>query len=210
MNKYSKMVDVYSFGIILWESMELRCPWCHDERFRVGAFQGKIMTAVENDERPPMTKERIETAPKGFDALIMRCWDKDPDVRPRFLNILHELQDMELEIAERDESKRKKRLVPKGSLVFRGFATYDVGVRSSVEEGNGSVQRLHRRSASDIYDAMSDRKRSDLRDAKVVNVFELSQMRPVENVIAPSHSEAASKVRGGSNGESGGVGENSV
>lgn len=93
---YDNKIDVYSFGIIMWECLALSQPWTHDgTRFETGPINAKIMNAVEAGERPPIRPEQAALAPSGFVDLMKRCWDSDPIARPRFLKILHLLQDME-------------------------------------------------------------------------------------------------------------------
>lgn len=91
---YDKKIDVYSFGIILWEALELSQPWTHDgTRFQRGPLNSKIMNAVEAGERPPISNE--DEAPKGYVSLVKACWDGDPKRRPNFRDVLYRLQDME-------------------------------------------------------------------------------------------------------------------
>jgi len=100
--RYDKKIDVYSFGIIMWESLTLSKPWTHDgTRFQRGPVRAIIMEAVENGERLPISDAAKKVSPSGFIALMEKCWDANPNARLPFLRVLYALQDMELEITNR-------------------------------------------------------------------------------------------------------------
>jgi serine/threonine protein kinase len=72
--KYSIKVDVYSFGMVLWEMAERRRPFDHlTSRF-------DIMDAIRAGNRPPFSAE----CPAALRALIQRCWQSEPSRRPTF------------------------------------------------------------------------------------------------------------------------------
>ena len=59
-------------------------------------MRANIMLAVERKERPPMTSSKLTKAPTGFEAIIRSCWAHEASNRPRFSELLHALQDMQL------------------------------------------------------------------------------------------------------------------
>jgi len=133
--RYDNSVDVYSFGIMLWETLELTAPWSHERRFQHGPVRANIMLAVENEERPPMTPSKLAAAPDGFDAMIRASWAHDPSSRPSFSELLHELQDMQLAWAQ-------KRFA--ATLRPRGPASSHTSSCSHVLRADGSTPRPKR------------------------------------------------------------------
>jgi serine/threonine protein kinase len=78
---YTEKVDVYSFGILLWQMARDRIPF-------KGMNKEEFMKAVVNDnERPKLDS----SWPVGFSSLLTSCWNKDPLKRPTFEAILKEL-----------------------------------------------------------------------------------------------------------------------
>ncbi|EEH54292.1 uncharacterized protein MICPUCDRAFT_20161, partial [Micromonas pusilla CCMP1545] len=75
--------DVYSFAVILWELMTLEYPW---EEL---SSPVQIVVQVAFLHRRP----RLPTwLPTEAVALLQRCWNKDPNKRPAFTEILEKLK----------------------------------------------------------------------------------------------------------------------
>ena len=81
--KYSLKVDVYSFGMVLWELWEKKRPFDDlNSRF-------DIMDAIRSGKRPPISS----TCPPAYRSLMERCWDPQPAKRPIFKYIEKYLKD---------------------------------------------------------------------------------------------------------------------
>jgi serine/threonine protein kinase len=81
--RYSNKVDIFSFGILLYEIVTGQKPLqgCGD-----GQFQ--LLSKILHGDR-----EKIPDTVEPFTAgLIRRCWDGNPHRRPAFVEIFYELQ----------------------------------------------------------------------------------------------------------------------
>ena len=76
--EYSKMVDVYSFGIILWELETLQEPY-------KGMRPTEVMIHVTKNNNRLMIPDKCHPVMK---RLITQCWNKDPNARPTIPNIV--------------------------------------------------------------------------------------------------------------------------
>jgi serine/threonine protein kinase len=80
---FSKEVDVYAFGIVLWEMFSREVPWnAMDPR--------DIITAVGNSQRPDIPRY---DCPDFIQGLIETCWAQNASVRPTFNNIFKRLSE---------------------------------------------------------------------------------------------------------------------
>ena len=79
---YSSKVDVYSYGIVLWEIATGEVPY---NSLEPSDIIGKVLA---NDLRPTIP---IDLNP-GMRDLIKQCWDRNPDVRPSFDEIVKRIQ----------------------------------------------------------------------------------------------------------------------
>ena len=75
---YDNKVDVYAYGIVLWEIVTTKSPY-------QGISPAQIIAQVlAHDKRPPLPNNCNEE----FKELIQKCWDRDPKVRPSFNQII--------------------------------------------------------------------------------------------------------------------------
>ncbi|KAL6070956.1 Serine/threonine-protein kinase HT1 [Balamuthia mandrillaris] len=80
--EYSFPVDVYSFGLIMWELVTREQPYADIKpHFR-------IPIKVLEGERPAIP----EGVPPAWAKLVRRCWHADPSKRPTFKKIVEKLE----------------------------------------------------------------------------------------------------------------------
>jgi len=100
---YNGSVDVYSFGIILWELTAGKKPF---EGLNRELFYERI---VHGGERPPLSRK----FPADLSKLVNECWDASPSNRPRFRDIVSRMEKMYEVERERVGGKKKKKMLPK-------------------------------------------------------------------------------------------------
>ena len=82
---YTKAVDVYSFGIVMWELATRKTPWkddIADSDVETTLFDG-INTALKTGQRPAIP-DGVHAEHPDFVAVMQRCWAGDPFHRPHF------------------------------------------------------------------------------------------------------------------------------
>ena len=85
---YNESVDVYSFGILLWEL-------CAAEKPFYGYGSGKHMQQVVlGGERPKMDGAHTAFWPSNLQWLMKKCWSEYVSVRPDFAMIKQVLKDI--------------------------------------------------------------------------------------------------------------------
>jgi serine/threonine protein kinase len=82
---YSKKVDVYSFGIVLWELVTGLLPFQNMTPVQVA------YAVVNKNLRPPIP----EDCPAALRNLMEQCWNSCPERRPNFYQIVQTLEDLE-------------------------------------------------------------------------------------------------------------------
>lgn len=83
-SRVSEKVDVFSFGISMWEILTGEEPYAN---MHCGAIIGGI---VKNTLRPPIP-ERCDSEWRN---LMEQCWSPDPEIRPSFTEITNRLRAM--------------------------------------------------------------------------------------------------------------------
>lgn len=86
---YGKRVDVYSFGLILWELVAGKIPY-EDMNPIQAAF-----AVVNKNLRPAIPQD----CPPAMRALIEQCWSLHPEKRPEFWQIVKVLEQFESSLA---------------------------------------------------------------------------------------------------------------
>jgi serine/threonine protein kinase len=83
---YDKSVDVYSFGILLWELCSLEKP------FNGYTSKKHMSNVVLGGERPKMDSSHTSNWPVQLQQLIKNCWSAFPDTRPSFTEVRDTLE----------------------------------------------------------------------------------------------------------------------
>jgi serine/threonine protein kinase len=81
---YTNKIDVYAFGIMLWEIRECRIPW----RETCRGFTYKVFRKVLNGNRPSLRSRSLQSGePENYVELMSLCWHQISKKRPSFSQI---------------------------------------------------------------------------------------------------------------------------
>lgn len=78
---FNEKVDIYSFGIVLWELIMRKEPFDQHDDYN------EFVKAIVGGERPPLDDIPL----LSLKTLLCRCWHEDPQKRPDFEEIDDEL-----------------------------------------------------------------------------------------------------------------------
>ena len=82
---YDRKVDIYSFGIMLWEM------WYGRQAF--AEFKGTTALFFKwvDEGNRPKAEEGSKKPPNRWKQLMSRCWDRNPEQRPSANDCNHEI-----------------------------------------------------------------------------------------------------------------------
>jgi serine/threonine protein kinase len=83
--KISKAVDIFSFGVIMWEIVSMKLP---HEGLGIGAVMRRVL-AGQREEIPV-------TCPPPIAELIAKCWAQEAQDRPKAGYVREELMSIEI------------------------------------------------------------------------------------------------------------------
>ena len=98
---YTEKVDVYSFGIMLWQMARDQVP-----------FSGLGKTAFMQEVVRGHIRPKLDRSwPEGFNTLLTSCWARDSEKRPGFKMIIHSLNNLLASTLNSESSQAKGRII---------------------------------------------------------------------------------------------------
>jgi serine/threonine protein kinase len=86
--RYTKAIDVYSYGIVMWEIASQQLPWADLDRDKSYVDMNKLLQLLLDGVRP----EVASNWPAPYVEMMTRCWATDPHSRPDFKETANTLQ----------------------------------------------------------------------------------------------------------------------
>jgi len=165
---YNEKVDIYSFGIILWQMVTGETPF--DGMNKATYIERVVMGGL----RPSIPRE----VPKDLATLMQQCWDEDPKRRPSCTAILDVLEDILKSLTSRTGFLSS--LIPK--MFSRGSSYSSGGTRRSCNQIVG------------IDSLVEDQSTPLKSNAIKITVSDLSDSKTVSTNNSPSASDQPQSI----------------
>ncbi|KAF0539802.1 kinase-like protein [Gigaspora margarita] len=82
-DKYEKYSDIYSFGVLMWETYTCRSP-----------LEGKLSSDLTHKLCLGLREKREKGMPMQYIDIYEKCWSPDPSLRPEISEILYRLNNL--------------------------------------------------------------------------------------------------------------------
>eukprot|EP00041_Stephanoeca_diplocostata_P024752 m.635943 g.635943 ORF g.635943 m.635943 type:complete len:565 (-) comp22589_c0_seq1:1192-2886(-) len=86
---YNNAVDVYSFGVLLWELATRQRPWGHITATGI-QYRAAVRAAVRIGDRPP----KPTSCTPAYCHVMENCWAQQPSSRPTFKQVVQMLEEL--------------------------------------------------------------------------------------------------------------------
>ena len=83
-SRYDKPVDWYAFGVLVWQLVTKKHPY-------KGMKYAEVVNHVVRDNKRLEIPDDTHDLVKG---LMKRCWEKDPELRPKFNDVMEVLEEL--------------------------------------------------------------------------------------------------------------------
>jgi len=114
---YDEKVDVYSFGVMLWEMITNQEPYANMSQDQI------VMGVIEQGMRPPTNNL---ACPVKLVELLHKCWAEQPSQRPTFSQITSFLVSQDCHFYNTNEQEFLK-FSPKAQISIQIIQSFDTG-----------------------------------------------------------------------------------
>ncbi|OHS93223.1 TKL family protein kinase [Tritrichomonas foetus] len=126
---YTSKVDVYAYGIVLWEIATGLTPY-------YGMDSRKIINLVSNQGMRPEMPKNIS---KELSDLIRKCWDTNPDIRPSFDEVVRQFKSLNIFYPGTD-MVRLSQYIEESATSSEVITEQIEIIINSVKEGKNNIQ----------------------------------------------------------------------
>eukprot|EP00040_Diaphanoeca_grandis_P037857 m.250773 g.250773 ORF g.250773 m.250773 type:complete len:1198 (+) comp33888_c1_seq4:218-3811(+) len=93
---YGKEVDMFSFGIVMWELLTMEFPWENhfNDAPALIVIRRELTQMLMSGKRPTLPEYSNDTDYAPYIALMKRCWATQADTRPPFASVAALLADL--------------------------------------------------------------------------------------------------------------------
>merc|ERR1711972_655339 len=89
-NEYNEKIDVFSFGIVMFEVMTGEVPYADTWPLNAGV-NPRVGLHIVNGHRPNIKLVQSGYHPPGVVQLMQQCWASRPEERPDFTRVREQL-----------------------------------------------------------------------------------------------------------------------
>ena len=94
-NKYDQRIDVYAYGLVLWEIMERKIPFDAEAESVIDLMRQVCEKQARPEFSPCSHSELVHDAEHSrYVQLAKRCWAQNQKSRPNMKTVIKELEDM--------------------------------------------------------------------------------------------------------------------
>src|SRR2546421_636101 len=84
---YTKSLDIYSFGVLMWEISSGYPPF----KESISNIEKSALALAINEG---LREDVVPNTPKEYEKLYKNCWNKEPNLRPTIGEVLNEFAKM--------------------------------------------------------------------------------------------------------------------
>ena len=165
-SRYDKPVDWYAFGVLVWQLVTKKHPY-------KGMKYNEVVNHVVKDNKRLEIPNDTHDLVKG---LMKQCWDKDPDLRPKFNDVMEILEELS-ETLEGSMLTAMTQETVKEEFPSRNNIT-DSYIESDVTDGNNKNKQSPRKDAVEF--AEDDFLSQTLSWDDIVNLEQKINMKDME------------------------------